>query len=253
MSRFSITIGDSVFPSKKAALEFYKQIIDMYEFGQKLSDEHAKSLIALGFKEEVTPEELTEFAEETVADFQKNDEIQSTKLHGIMVDRHPEFRTTKCFYFFGDVDGKAEKSIFSYRMAINGLPTDMQSFSRACRFLVADRIRRFKIERFKNRPVKCDLTGSVVEWEGCQVDHKAPLTFSVIVKSFIVSNDIDVSTVEYEYRNSKEYFVDKKLCEKFYEFHRKMAVLRILSSDVNFKLSGSARVKPTKKDGVLSD
>jgi len=32
-----------------------------------------------------------------------------------------------------------------------------------------------------------------------------------------------------------------------------MAVLRIVSTEENLKLSGSARVKPTKKDGVLKD
>ncbi len=58
MSRFSITVGDRIFPSKKAALAFYKQIIDRYNFGEKLSDEDAKSLIQLGFKEEGTPEEV---------------------------------------------------------------------------------------------------------------------------------------------------------------------------------------------------
>lgn len=254
MSRFSITIGDKTFPSKKAALAFYKEIIDKYDFGEKLTDEDAKSLINLGFKEEGTPEEVAEIAEEMVVNFYKSDEdVLSNKLLGVMVDRHPDFRTTKCFYFFGDVDGKYRKDIFSYRMAINGLPTDMQSFSRACRFSVHDRIRQFKIEKFENRPVQCALTGDVVEWEECQVDHKAPLTFSVIVKSFIVSNDIDVSKIEYDYKNSRECFSDSRVSEKFYDFHKKMAVLRIVSSRENLKLSGSARVKPTKKDGVLKD
>ncbi|MBE0471230.1 MAG: DUF3223 domain-containing protein [Methyloprofundus sp.] len=255
MSRFSITVGNRIFSSKKAALAFYKQIIDRYNFGEKLSDEDAISLIALGFKEDGTPEEVAELAEEMVADFHKNndDEIPPNKLLGVMVDRHPDFRTTKCFYFFGDIDGESRKDIFSYRMAINGLPTDMQSFSRACRFTVHDRIRKFKIEQFKSRPVQCALTGDVVEWEECQVDHKAPLTFSVIVKSFIVANELDISKIEYEYKNSRENFADNSIAEKFYDFHKKMAVLRIVSSEENLKLSGSARVKPTRKDGVLND
>ncbi|MBQ0760546.1 MAG: hypothetical protein KKF24_02330 [Gammaproteobacteria bacterium] len=90
MSRFSITVGNKTFPSKKAALAFYKQIIDRYGFGENLSDEDAKSLIALGFKEEGTSEEVAELAEEMVADFHKHDEeIPSRKLLGVMVDRHP--------------------------------------------------------------------------------------------------------------------------------------------------------------------
>jgi hypothetical protein len=138
-------------------------------------------------------------------------------------------------------------------MAINGLPTDIQKFSRACRFSVHDRIRKFKIQKFKNRPVRCVISGEIVEWEECQVDHKSPLTFSVIVKSFIVANDLNISTIEYTYNNSREKFIDDSIAEKFYEFHKKMAVLRIVSTKENQKLSGSARVKPTQKDGVLEN
>ena len=155
--------------------------------------------------------------------------------------------------FFGVIDGKNHKDIFSYRMAINGLPSDQRMFSRACRFSVHNRIRKFKIEQFKNRPVRCVISGEIVEWEECQVDHKSPLTFSVIVKSFIVANNLDISKIEYTYSNSREIFVDEAITEKFYEFHKKMAVLRIISTKENRKLSGSARVKPTKKDSILKD
>jgi len=254
MSRFAITIGDKTFSSKTSAIKFYKEILDKYNFGETLSDEDAKFLIALGFQEEGTPEEVAELAEEIVGDFYENDDGEySWNLLGVMVDRHPDFRTTKCFYFFGENDEGKYKDIFSYRMAINGAPTNMQAFSRACRFTVHDRIRKFKMQQFKNRPVQCVISGEVVEWEECQVDHKSPLTFSVIVKSFIVANNLDISKIEYIYSNSRENFADKAIAEKFYEFHKNMAVLRIVSTKENLKLSSSARVKPTKRDGVLKD
>jgi hypothetical protein len=118
---------------------------------------------------------------------------------------------------------------------------------------VHDRIRKFKIQQFKNRPVKCVISGEIIEWEECQVDHKSPLTFSVIVKSFIVANNLNISEIEYTYSNSREKFADETIAEKFYDFHKSMAVLRIVSTKENLKLSGSARVKPTKKDGILED
>lgn len=254
MSRFDITIGEKTFTSKTLAIKFYKEILDKYNFGETLLDEDAKHLIALSLKEEGTPEEVAGLAEEIVADFYENDEgTYSWNLLGVMVDRHPDFRTTKCFYFCGENDEGNFKDIFSYRMAINGLPTDIQKFSRACRFSVHDRIRKFKIQKFENRPVRCVISGEIVEWEECQVDHKSPLTFSVIVKSFIVANNLNISTIEYTYNNSREKFCDDSIAEKFYEFHKKMAVLRIVSTKENQKLSGSARVKPTQKDGVLEN
>jgi len=107
--------------------------------------------------------------------------------------------------------------------------------------------------QFKNRPVKCVISGEIVEWEECQVDHKSPLTFSVIVKSFIIANNLDIAKIEYTYSNSREKFVDESIAKNFDEFHKNMAVLRIISTKENLKLSGSARVKPTKKDGILKD
>lgn len=252
MSRFSITIGAKVFSSKTAALNFYKNIFDKYTFGESLTDCDAKNLIALCCKEFGTPEEVEDFAKDSVESFSKGlDEKNIDRILNVMVDRHPEFRTTKCFYFIEMINGEICKNIFSYRMAINGLPTDQQIFSRACRFSVHQQIRQFKIDNFKKRPVKCAISGSTVEWEDCQVDHKAPLTFSVIIKSFIISNKLDISKIEYSYINSKETFIDQNIANKFIDFHKEMAVLRIISCQENIKRSAAARIKPTKKDGTI--
>lgn len=254
MSRFSITVGDKTFSSKTEALKFYKKIFDKYSFGESLNNEDAKHIIALAFKDLDSPEETTEFAEDVVADFDVSpEELNEDRILSIMVVRHPEFRTTKCFCFVGLVDGKKHEQLFSYRIAISGAPSDLQYFSSVCRFSVRKRIREFKIEQFKNRPVRCVVSGNIVEWKECQVDHKAPLTFSVIIKSFIVANDLDVSSVEYASENSMGIFADSSLTEKFDDFHKKMAVLRVISTSENLKLSGAARVKPTKKDGTLNN
>lgn len=61
-------------------------------------------------------------------------------VSSIKVDYHPEFKSTKCFYC---LHGK-EKQLFSYLLAINGRVSDSQRFSKACRNLVAERLREFK-------------------------------------------------------------------------------------------------------------
>ncbi len=132
------------------------------------------------------------------------------------------------------------------------MPNDYVRFTRACRFLVEPRLRNFKASVFKNRPVKCPITNQIVEWEECQVDHKSPLTFSVIIKSFIVSNNIDLSDIKYTSKITKEKFKDEDLASKFDLFHKKMAVLRIILTKENNKLAGKSRIKPSKTDGVLT-
>jgi hypothetical protein len=111
---------------------------------------------------------------------------------------------------------------------------------------------KYKEQLFSNRPVRCAITNDALEWEGCQIDHKVPLTFSVIVKSFIIANKVDVSSVDYVGEITVETFADQTLAENFREFHKAMAVLRVISTKQNQKLSGRARIKPTKKDHILA-
>ncbi|WP_432745973.1 hypothetical protein ABXJ76_08375 [Methylobacter sp. G7] len=58
--------------------------------------------------------------------------------------------------------------------------------------------------------------------------------------------------MEYICEVTKEHFADQELADKFDAFHKEMAVLRVLSTKQNNKLSGGARIKPTKKDGTLT-
>ena len=241
MSRYSISIsisiGDRSFDSKSKALAFYKDILNSYKVGEELSEDDYKKVVDLVYMG-YGKDEIKAYETDT------GDYIKS-----VIVDYHPDFRSTKCFFLIGGIEAK---QLFSYILAINGTLSDSQLFSRACRHLVSERLREFKKQQFKNRPVRCALTNEIVEWEECQIDHKAPLTFSVIVKSFIVAHKIDISSIEYIYENSKEQFADRDIAEKFDDFHKEMAVLRVLATKQNRKLSGGARIKPTKKDGTLT-
>ena len=238
MNRYSIVIGSKTFDSKSNALTFYKGILTRYKIGEYLSEEDCKCISDLVYMNSgLDDEEIKAYEEET------GDCIKS-----VMVDNHPEFKNTKCFFLLG---GDPEKQLFSYRLAINGAISDSERFVRACRNHVSDRLREFKKKQFKNRPVKCAITNEIVEWEECQIDHKAPLTFSVIVKSFITAFKIDMSKIEYISEITQERFVDQDLIDKFDSFHKEMAVLRVLATKQNRKLSGQARIKPTKKDGTL--
>lgn len=236
MNRNAITIGSKVFESKTKALSHYKEILNSYSAGETLRERDFESVFDLIYKG-YDKTDISCYEEET------GDTVKS-----IHVREHPEFRNTKCFVI---EDGKGETQLFSYILSINGSLSDTKIFSRACRHAVDDRLREFKKDIFKNRPVRCAITNEIVEWEDCQIDHKAPLTFSVIVKSFIISNNIDISSVKYVTDISKEKFSNTDLAERFVRFHSAMAVLRILSTIQNAKLSGAARIKPSAKDGTL--
>ena len=105
MSRFSIRIGSQEFASKTQALLFYKMILNSYQAGEELNEQDYQSIKNLVYRD-FESEEIEAYEKET------GDYVKS-----VIVDFHPDFKNTKCFFLLG---GHEEKEIFSYRLAING-------------------------------------------------------------------------------------------------------------------------------------
>ena len=224
---YQIDIGNKKFKSKKEALLYYKHILTSYKKKEFLNNEDFKNLSEL---------------------FLYSNKFIILSLKAIMVDMHIKYKSTKCFYIiFSD----NSKKVFSYILAINGSLSREQLFNRACREAISNRLRKLKKNIFKNLPVKCAITNKILEWKNCHIDHKSPLTFSVIIKAFIFSNNIDLDKVEYIENEGLINFKDINLLKSFDSFHKKMAVLRPLSKEENLKRSGNSRVKPTSKDLLL--
>jgi Protein of unknown function (DUF3223) len=226
--RTAITIGAMTFASRAAAARFYRAILGRYSPGDRLDEADFLSVLSLCRL--------------------KWDRDSKADIEAIIVDHHPAHHQSRCF----QIQIGGELFFFSYLLSIHGGLSDQVMSSRACRFAVASRLRDFKKEVFRNRPVRCAVTDEIIEWEDCQVDHKAPLTFSVIVKAFIVAHHVDLERVEYKFDNLLDEFVDDDLSARFRDFHEKMAVLRVLAKGANARLSASARVTPTRKDTALA-
>ena len=245
MARNPITIGEMIFTSKTAALSHYKTMLAKYSFGSIVDDEDYSQLIDLA--NYVTPDKETYSLDESVGVSDRSDEFDDEEVNivdEIVVDRHPFFRTTKCFYFvYGE-----DKSIFSYILSINGGYSNEQLFYISCKNSINETLRTYKMEVFRNRPVKCLISNKELEWEECHIDHKSPMTFSVIVRTFLKSNDIDVDNIEYSHEGTVYHFQDDNLSDKFRKYHNSVAILRTISKVENMKLASKARIKPTKND-----
>lgn len=227
MAKNKLLIGTKNFKTKKEALEYYKIILNFYIPMQELNDNDFEDIKNL---------------------YLYDKKLEDMQIKKIIVDNHTKYKNVKCFYLIFNDD---VKEIFSYRLAINGCLSKEQLFSNACRESISIRLKGLKRKIFKNRPVKCAISTRELEWEEAHIDHKNPLTFSVIVKAFIAVNNIDINTVEYINNNGLIFFKDNNLAISFDEFHKKMAVLRIISKEENLKRSGNSRVKPTSKDFLL--
>jgi len=193
--------------------------------------------------------DLINYGPESInSDMLDSDEFsESMIINDIYVDLHPVYKKTKCFF----ADLGDEQWLFSYRLMINGDLSEEKKFYIACRNAVKTELHKFKEKVFANKPVKCAISNVEVDWDTCQIDHKPPLTFSVIVRSFIESRKIDDFMNHISYVGNIWTFIDNNMEMQFVDFHKRMAVLRTLSTKHNIKIASTGRIKPTKSDYKL--
>ena len=142
---------------------------------------------------------------------------------------------------------------FSYTKCINGSQSNNTKFSRTCREVIQKDLRDVKQKYFSQNSnkgqVKCQETGELCFWEELVIDHRQPNTFSVIVDRFIEVNRIDIAKIEYIEKIDAVYeFKDSEIANKFREYHKSKANLRIVKKGKNSGRSYQARVKRQKKD-----
>ena len=223
-------IGNKEFKYKKDALNFYKEILNSYNFGQKLNETDTIKIIEL-LKNH--PEYERKFS------FGIKDIIVEKVKYG-----------SKAFHI---LNKKSELEAFSYIKCINGKKPPLTIFSNTCRDVVQKDINLVKYQYFsdnsKKGEVKCQETGELCKWEELVVDHRQPNTFSVIVDRFIELNNIDINSVEYiEIIDGVYDFKDKEISNKFRGYHKDKANLRIVKKGKNSGRAHQARVKQQKKD-----
>jgi hypothetical protein len=226
----TIEIGENIFPTKKKALEFYKQILNSYEPNNELSDEDFDLVFNLL---KIHPNSVQKVG---------------AGISKLTVER--DEYNTKCFHLTR-IDGSKEH--FSYMKCINGEPNHFTNFSKACRKAVEDDLKEAKQNYFKenakNGKVKCQDTSELIAFEEAHIDHRQPNTFSVIVDRFIELNDIDMPNVGYDKsENYGHVFCDKELADKFRKYHKDKATLRVVQKSRNLTRSYQGRVNKQKKD-----
>ena len=227
-----IEIGKHNFKTKKEALNHYKIILNSYEFGQTLNENDFNELIELL---KMHPRSEIKFS----------DGIQSIKVVKI-----PKFNT-KAFES-QRIDNSAD--IFSYINCLSdGFKKNRTTFAKACRQAVQEDLRNVKLAYFqkhsKKGKVKCQETNELAIWEELVIDHRQPNTFSVIVDRFIELYQIDIQNIKYiEDIECIHKFEDEDIKEKFREYHKDKATLRIVKKRLNSSRAHQARIDKQKKD-----
>jgi hypothetical protein len=99
--------------------------------------------------------------------------------------------------------------------------------------------------------VACEISGEMIRFDQSHLDHKKPMTFQVIVRTFIAANRIDISADMLSEPADMQFattFIDKDLQARFIEYHHSVAQLRVIKPGLNLSLGGSERILKSKRE-----
>ena len=237
MTRKPVTIGSNEFKFQKDALEFYKEILTRVRANAEIKGEDHEHLLALIERHP--------------------DAVQKIGVGITYFYKAPTEMGTSCFWIHR-IDGS--KTDFSYLSAVTAKSKSLyQKFADACRHAVRNDLRKTKEEFFKNHAdekgcIECEVSGNKITIYESHLDHKKPLTFQVIVITFIHANQIEINnemlslSVDGQFETE---FLDLSLKEKFREFHHRVAQLRIINPKANLSLGGSERILKSKRPVII--
>lgn len=218
-----------------------------------------------------------DLCKEMLACYRNNEDIEEEDSHILrdLLERHPKApqkiecgvkgfykagtgKGTDCFHL-ERLDGTPTD--FSYISCVNAKGKSLyQEFAEACSQAVREDLAQAKRAHFDKDSdaegkVACEVTGERINIKEAQLDHKKPLTFQVIVVTFIQANGIEIKPEMLSVPQDKQYvttFVDKDLEQRFREYHHRVASLRIVKTRVNRALGGSERIIKPKRPVLLN-
>jgi hypothetical protein len=181
---------------------------------------------------QVVAEECWEFLDALLDRHPEAEQIRGCGVVAFFVDR--DSFGSQCFWVLRS-DGSRQH--FSYRQCVK--PTTRSQWATdAFRCEIAPQILRFKRDQFaENGVVPCALTGALVTWYECHVDHVVP--FAEVLKNFLSQEpglpleDVDVEEVGV----GGVRLESRELASFWCDFHRQHAVLRITTAKANLSRS----------------
>jgi hypothetical protein len=203
----ALSLGTELFVSKKAATERIAEILQGAPLGEPLGVVERDVMIGLLLRHPRVVQKLASCVD-------------------IVVDAEPKYGG-RCFW----VRGHESRVDFSYRQCLNPATT-YGRFNAACRNEIEEDVLDFKQRAFRDG-MTCPVSGRVLSWDDCDVDHAPPRTFTVLINGFIESSGVDLAAIGYIDQGIGSVLADSRLARQWREYHNKRASLRLLSIEAN--------------------
>lgn len=227
-----IELATRSFRTQREATEFFQAMLYRYAIGVRISEDDALDLASL---------------------LERHHDYK--KKIGCGVDHFTVMMTehgTQCFRVIR-TDGTG--SDFSFPTCITGRPPTRKrevsdAFRRAVRFdLYNARDEYIAANKDADGMVTCAETGERILPRDAHMDHRAPLTFEVLVTTFLEGRGLSVEdvpiTAERDDQVSPD-ITDAELSEAFRRYHAKLALLDLVKKTVNLRQAARQRMKPSR-------
>lgn len=224
-----VDLATRSFEKQSDATAFFKAMLDRYRPGERVSDEDGLDVAAL-------LERHTEYVAKVgcgVSHFQ------------VMMTEHG----TQCFRIIRtDCSG----TDFSYPHCISQRAPSRkqevaQAFRRAVRFdLYKARNKFFAIHSGADGLVSCAVTGERIARDAAHMDHRPPMTFEVIVTTFLCGRGLSLDDVPLSAGKDDQVsteVTDEALSEAFRTYHAGIAQLDFVRNTVNLAQASRHRLK----------
>ncbi|MBA2591985.1 MAG: DCL family protein [Pseudomonadota bacterium] len=232
MARENVTIGTLSFKFTKDAKQLFREMLGRYRNSQDLNEEDSEHLRYL---------------------LERHPEAQEKIGCGIKrFCKAPTDQGTSCFWLERE-DGSTTD--FSYITCVDSKRKSLyQEFAEACREAVREELQKAKKNHFEahgdsDGKLVCEMSREKIAPYESHLDHKKPMTFQVIVRTFIAANCIDIKSEMLSIAGDAQFvttFVDKDMEKRFQDYHRGVADLRIIKPRANLSLGGSERITKSK-------
>lgn len=224
-----VELATQTFETQGDAIAYFKAMLNRYEPGDRLNEKDALDVASL-------LERHTEFSAKVGS---------GVSYFQVMPTEHG----TQCFRIVRK-DGSGTD--FSYRHCITQRPPSRkqevsQAFRRAVRFeLYKARDAFFAKHGDADGSVTCGVTGQRITRDEAHMDHRPPMTFEVIVTTFLCGrglslNDVPLTTGQ-DNQVSPE-LTDEALSEAFRSYHASVARLDLVRNTVNLAQASRHRLK----------
>jgi len=215
-----ISIGALEFKSKKAAMDYFRAIRDLYADEEIISPENSAVLHELISCHPETAEKI------------------GCGIRSFTVATEAMFRTRH--YVLKRIDGSVTD--FSFIDCING-GNIRRDILEALRRAIEDQVVGFRDLQFSKGKVLCPFLNIELSPLNSHVDHTPPASFMSLVESWLAMEQIALDQVVISSPKDNQIvtsMTDEWQMKAWSEFHRERAVLRLLSPKANLSQSKKA-------------